>query len=389
MTKAPRPGSQSALREANETRMLQALHDLGPATQSALAERTGLSRATVSNLVHALAGRDIVHTSPTVSGGRRATLVALADAPVPVVIGVDFGRRHVRVVIASLDLEVLAEDAVALPQGHPADESLVVAADLLDTMLHGADVARSRVRGVCVGIPGPIDAARGIVVDGSILPEWVGVTRAAVAEALGFDVQIANDADLGAIAEHAWGPHEGVDELMFVKVATGIGAGLLFGGRLHKGASGLTGEIGHTPIDAGGALCACGNRGCLETVASTRVMTSGLSAVFDRSISTADVVELAQQGNRVVLRVVEEAGLAIGRAVAVACNLVGPEVVVIGGPLASLGEVLIEPVRDGFRRFSIPSQLGRTTIAAASLGERAEALGAVAAARLSSVVTGS
>ncbi|GAA2173829.1 ROK family transcriptional regulator [Agrococcus versicolor] len=381
-----RPGSQGALRAANEARVADVLRD-GPATQSELADRTGLANATVSNIVKDLRERGSVSTSPTVHGGRRATLVTLEAQDGPTVVGVDFGRRHVRIAIARTDLQPLAEDSVALPAGHHASESLAVAATRLDELLEEVGLDRGRIAGTCVGVPGPIDMRTGTIAGHTILPEWVGVSQDRVAEALGLPVEVANDADLGAIAERTAGAYRGVDDLMFVKVGTGIGTGLVLGGRLHRGSIGIAGELGHVQVDPQGPLCVCGNRGCLETLASVRIMTQELSAALRRPVTTADIVEGALGGDPVTRRVIEDAGAAIGRATANAANLLAPSVIVVGGPLVAVGDLLLDPVRDGFRRFAIHALAESTEIVASSLGERAEVLGALVLARDGARVT--
>ncbi|WP_072314317.1 ROK family transcriptional regulator [Agrococcus sp. Marseille-P2731] len=374
------PGSQGALRAANQARVVQALRD-SPATQSEIAERTGLAHATVSNIVRALRERGAVSTAPTVHQGRRASLVTLERAEGPTVVGVDFGRQHVRIAVAADDPMVLIEDEVVLPAGHRADESLAIAVDRLDQLLRGAGLRRDDVAAICVGVPCPIDLRSGAIVGHTILPEWDGVTRDRIGEAFGMPVEVANDADLGAIAERAFGPYADVDDLIFVKIGTGIGCGLVLGGRLHRGAFGIAGELGHVQVEPGGTLCVCGSRGCLETLASVRVMAQSLSEAFGRPITTADIVRQAIEGDLATRRVVADSGVAIGRSVANLSNLLAPSVVVVGGPLAEVGELLLEPVREGFRRFALHALVTTTQVVGSSLGSRAEVLGAVTLAR--------
>lgn len=376
------PGSQGALRAANEARIIDALR-VAPATQSELAERTGLAHATISNIVRELRDRGTVSTSPTVHQGRRASLVTLERAEGPTVVGIDFGRQHVRIAVSADDPAVLVEDELPLEVGHRADESLAIAAERLHELLRDAGLRRSAVAALCVGVPCPIDLRSGTILGHSILPEWDGVTRERIGEAFGMTVELVNDADLGAIAERAYGEHRDVDDLVFVKVGTGIGAGLIIGGSLHRGSFGIAGEMGHVQIDPNGMLCVCGNRGCLETLASVRVMAQSLSAAFGRPVSAADIVRQALEGDPTTRRVVADAGLAIGRAIANTANVLAPSVVVVGGPLAALGDVLLDPVRNGFERFALHALATSTRIVGTSLGARAEVLGAVTRARAS------
>ena len=371
------PGSQSALRKLNEQRIVETLM-AGPATQAELSRQTGLSTATVSNIVKVLHDAGVVATEPTTSSGRRALSVRL-NSNSAVAVGIDFGRRHLRVVLANLAYEVLAEQNITLPLGHEADVSISAAVDLLDSLLEDAGVRRADIVGVGAGIPGPIDHRTGTVAQGAILPEWVGFHLLAhLEERLGLPVFVDNDANLGALSEVTWGPHNGVENLVFVKIGSGIGAGLILNGLLFYGQGGVTGELGHATLVEHGAVCRCGTRGCLETVASTTTMSELLSRGQPEPLTPDEIVRRALAGHPAVLRVIDDAGLAVGRALGNVANLINPEVIVIGGPLADLGEILLEPIRRGLLRHAVPLIGETTTVTMSALGARAEVLGAAA-----------
>ena len=370
------PGSQAALRSLNQQRILDTLLASGPSTQAELARQTGLSSATISNLVKLMEGFGTVETSPTTSSGRRALLVRLVDDGA-IAVGIDFGRRHLRVVLATPGYRVIAEEFLELDAGQVAAEGIDLAHNLLRRLLDEHHITDADVLGVGVGIPGPIDRGRSAVV-GSILPEWSDIDFASIGERLGFPVILENDANLGALAEVAWGPHGATKNLAFVKIGTGIGAGLILNGALFYGNLGITGEIGHGTMIDYGTVCHCGNRGCLETVASTSVMIEVLSRVGQRRVTTSEIILNALGGDSATLRVVDDAGTAVGRALANLANLVNPEVIVIGGSLSRLGDLLLVPMRRGFRRHTVPIVGESTTIVMSSVGDRAEALGAVA-----------
>lgn len=369
------PGSQSALRTLNQQRIADTLRSSGPSTQAELARQTGLSTATISNIVRVMATAGLVETEPTTSSGRRALLVRLRDSSA-VTVGIDFGRRHLRIVIATLGYSVIAEQNVELPLGHRAEDGIDRAAELLASMLAEHSIAATSVLGVGVGIPGPIDRRRGRVVQGAILPEWVGIELTDLEERLHLPVSFDNDANLGALAEVTWGPHSEVENLVFVKIGSGIGSGLILNGTPFYGSLGVTGEIGHDTISDNGVVCHCGNRGCLETVASLSVMLQLLSRAG--IVRIPDIVQRAREGDSATLRVLDDAGLAIGRALASVANLINPDVIVIGGPLADLGELFLAPIKRGLVRHAVPSVGEMTTIVMSSLGEKAEALGAAA-----------
>jgi len=381
---ASNPGSQGALRHLNQERLFEFLLANGPSTQAELARGTGLSTATVSNIVRDMAAKGVVATSPVNSSGRRALLVQLSDTG-DIAVGVDFGRRHVRIVLSTLGYEVLAEESVALPLGYDVATSLQIASDLIDRLLESNGFERQSVLAVGVGVPGPIDRRTGTVLQGAILPEWVGVNLRDLESVFHFPVVVDNDANLGALAEVTWGANRGIRNLMFVKIGSGIGAGLILNGQPYYGYLGITGELGHTPVVEHGIICRCGNRGCLETVASTTVMLESLSRGSDEGITTADIVSGGLARDPSTLRVVGDAGAAIGKAIANIANIINPEIVLIGGPLAGLGDALLDPIQHGILQNAIPAIGDTTTLRMSSLGDRAESLGAAALVIQSSI----
>ncbi|RFA12078.1 ArsR family transcriptional regulator [Subtercola boreus] len=372
-----KPGSQSALKAFNQRSVTQRLLGSASLTQAELSRATGLSTASISNIVRALVQDGIAETSPTISSGRRALLVRLSNNGA-VSVGIDFGRSHVRIVIVTLDYRIVAEQTLSLEIRYSALHALSLAAERLDAMLCEFHIPRTAVLGVGVGIPGPINLRSQTVIHGNVLPEWIGVSVSDIENHMRFPVVIDNDANLGALCEVTWGPHSSTENLIFIKVGTGIGAGLIINGRQFKGALGLSGEVGHIPTSEHGLLCRCGNRGCLETVASTRIMIERLSLSEHPSSTTADIVRLALDGDSETRRVVEDAGFAIGRMAAILSDVLNPHAVVIGGPLSAMGEVFLEPIRRGLNQYAMPLISETTTVTASSFGDRAEALGAAA-----------
>ncbi len=376
--KGTNPGSQSALRRLNEQRVLDTLGAQSTLTQAELARATGLSSATISNIVKSLTAQHRVQTAPVTSSGRRAQGVALLDVA-DVAAGIDFGRSNVRVVLAHPGFRLLDESFRSLSIGHFAEESIAVAAQMLAEACARTGIKQQELLGAGIGVPGPIDHRNNMVIHGAILPEWVGIDIAGqLRAALGIAVMIDNDANLGALAQITWGEHQTCEDLCFLKIGTGIGSGLILNGALYYGHLGITGEIGHATIFDQGAICRCGNRGCLETVASTSTMTELLAQAEGRPISVEDVIERALSGDSATLRVIDDAGVAVGHALANIANLINPEAMVIGGPLAPLGDFLLAPIRRGLNRHAIPLVGENTALHMSMLGDRAEALGAVA-----------
>jgi predicted NBD/HSP70 family sugar kinase len=274
---------------------------------------------------------------------------------------------------------VLAELSQDIDVDHAATDGLDTAVRLVEAALAEADIPHDRVLGVGMGLPGPIHVPGGTVGSTSILPGWVGVdARAVMSERLGLPVRVENDANLGALAELVFGAGRGLQDFVYIKVSSGIGAGFVIGGRLHRGVGGTAGEIGHTQFREGGDVCRCGNRGCLETTAAAGAITSAVSAGRGERVTVARVIELNDAGDALAQRVLADAGREIGVAVANLCNLFNPERVIVGGELSAAGEVLLAPIVQSLRRHAIPTAAADVDVVAGRLGKRAEVMGALA-----------
>ena len=260
-----------------------------------------------------------------------------------------------------------------------ADGALDLAGDLVYRVLAEAGVSRSRVVGAGMGLPGPFDRRRRMINSATILPGWVGRDPAAELEArLGLQVEVDNDANLGALGEHRFGAGRGVSDAVYVKLATGIGSGLILRGALHRGATGIAGELGHVQVQPDGVVCNCGGRGCLQTVAAVPSLLGAARAAHGPELTLQGLVELVAQGDFGVRRIVGEAGRAVGRVLSDLCNLVNPEAIIVGGDLSAAGEPLLAGIREAIDRHALPGAAEAVDVRAATLGERAEVLGALA-----------
>jgi predicted NBD/HSP70 family sugar kinase len=229
-----------------------------------------------------------------------------------------------------------------------------------------------------MGLPGPVHRS-GVVGSSAILPGWAGTHAAErMSDLLGMEVWLRNDANLGALAEATWGAGRGATTVVYLKLATGIGAGIVIDGRLFGGAGGTAGEIGHTSLDETGDICRCGSRGCLETYASGAAIAGLLSRSLGEPLGPDDVMQRAVDGDPGCRRALADAGRHIGAAVADLCNLVNPERIIVGGSMAVAGDVLLDPLREAVGLRAIPSAAEDVEIVLGELGERAELLGAVA-----------
>jgi len=373
-------GSLEALRELNRLRVIDALRQRGTASRSEIARQTGLSRTTVTTLVNDLQARGLVVEQPLLEihgRGRPPTLLRL-DPSVGAVVGIHFDHRHLRVAVADLSSTVLAEHWQDHDVDRAAEEALDAAADLVEVVLGEAGIERSRVVGAGAALSGPV-SRDGTVGSTVILPGWEGLNAVdELTRRLDLQVAVDNDANLGALAEVSFGAGRGMSDVIYVMVSSGVGAGIVIDGRLHRGVTGLAGELGHVRVRAEGAVCRCGNRGCLETVASTDAVLSLLRPTHGQDLGIRGLVELLDGGDAAAVRVVNDAGREIGRVIAGLCNVLSPAGVIVGGDLGVIAEQLMAGIREALDRYALPTVRAGIELRAGVLGERAEVLGALA-----------
>jgi len=381
-------GSLAWLRDRNRRRVMEVLRMQGRVSQADISRATGLSRTTISTMIAELRKAGLVLDIDTrrmhPHGGRPGVELVLRD-PAQVVVGIDLGHSHIGVAVADLGHNVLAERRAELDVNREAVQALDSAARMFADVLARAGVDSGSVLGAGIGIPGPVDLAHGTAGSATILPGWVGLRIASEMEQrLGVPVEVENDANLGALAELTWGAGRDCSNFAYIKAATGIGAGIVVDGRLLRGATGTAGEIGHTTLHEAGALCYCGNRGCLETVASGPAIVELVGPIDGERPALGRIIELAAGGDLRCRRAIADAGREIGVAVAGLCNLINPERVIVGGLLSRAGEVLLRPMRESIRRHAVQAAAATLDVRAAVFVERAELLGAVALALLRS-----
>jgi predicted NBD/HSP70 family sugar kinase len=369
-------GSPADLGRANRQRVVEVLQEEGALSQAELARASGLSPATISSIVRELESERRLERESS----RRGAPLRLVPLP-GFVLGFDYGHRHLRVAVADRTGEILAETTRRLPRDHEAKAGVSAGVELAKQLLADAGGGLADVVACGMGLPAPVLAETQLVGSSSILPGWVGVhANEQLAQALGHPVSVDNDANLGALAEMTWGAGRGARDLVYLKLATGIGAGIVVDGSLVRGAAGTAGEIGHTTMDEHGEVCRCGNRGCLETVASADTVLRLLAPQHGSDLTLHDAIDAALAGDAGCRRVIGDAGRHIGVALANLVNLLSPELIVVGGELAGAGDILLDPIREAVDRYAIETAARATRLVPAALGERAEVLGAVALA---------
>jgi predicted NBD/HSP70 family sugar kinase len=274
---------------------------------------------------------------------------------------------------------VLAEDSAPVDVDEDGADALDRAARMVRQALRSASLARGDLHGVGMCVPAPLDR-RSERIHGRILPGWRDLSPSdELQRRLDVPVWVDNDANLGALAELNHGAGRGAADVVYVKVASGVGAGIVLGGRLHRGTTGIAGELGHVQFGEDGQVCRCGNRGCLETLVAAPRLLELLQPAYDEPLSTHRLLELDETGDAGVRRVLSDAGRTIGRVLGDLCNSLNPEAVVVGGPLG-----ISRSLGDGFRaavdRYAQPDTAAAVRVVPGELGDRAEIVGAVSLA---------
>lgn len=359
--------------------MLAELADREPVSQADLVRRTGLARATVAAVVADLVASGTVLAE--VDGapgrpGRPARLVRLAP-PNGIVGAVDFGHTHLAVALADQAGAVISELQEPLDVDSSAATSLRRAARLLDALRR--ELADRSINVVVLGVPGPVDSA-GQLRAGTLLPGW-NDTRPGedLARLIGLPVVADNDANLGALGEYTFGAGRGHRDLLYVKVSSGIGAGIVLGGKLYRGSRGNAGEIGHIQVADGGVMCRCGARGCLETLSSNDAALRLMRTAHQHAdLDLAGIGELLCANDPGTTRLFEDMGATIGRVVAALAANLDPELIVVGGPLVTDPGPLVSGMATAVRRFTQPYVSDQLLVVGGTLGHRASLLGAVA-----------
>src|SRR5437660_1397204 len=303
-------------------------------------------------------------------------------------VGVELCASSARAALVSASGEVVARRDAAFSGEDLAAQVARLVSELRDS-------THVRVAAVGVGLPGLVNPQTGRVVISSDLPSAVRADlRAELSKAMSLPVTLDNDANAGAMGEYAAGAGRGSRNMFYVTIGTGIGGAIIIDGKLWRGASGFAGEFGHITIGAEGVECACGNVGCLETVASApnivrrtrerllRDSTSSLSRLgLNKDFTAADIAHAARDGDDFAALMIERTGRYIGTAIAAVINLLNPERIVLGGGVMDAGELILDPVIREAGRRSFQPNFESTQIVAATLGPDAAPIGAALLAR--------
>ena len=362
----------------------------GGLSRADLADKMGLTRAAVSLIINDLLDTGVIQEAEVRSAPSGRPPVTLEINPKLGLVGaVDMGASHMSIAVADFTARILREFEVPLDIKNGPKVCLAEAHQQLLKLLESLGLSIENISAVGVGVPGPVITEAGMVVAPPIMPGWDRYPiRATLEKKWGCPVTLNNDAELGALGEWAYGAGRGEKNIAYIKVGSGIGAGLILNQQIYGGTRGAAGEIGHLTIDENGPLCNCGNHGCLEAFASGHAIAqqgellvqSGkrtlLSDLGTEKITAHEVAEAARRGDLHAQEILRRSGTFIGIAIAGLINLFNPSIVIIGGGVAQVGDLLTAPIRQAVRERAMRASEQSVRITTAMLGRRSLLMGA-------------
>lgn len=382
----------------SEKRSIDLVRKYGECTKAELVAYTDYSRTKITSCIDSLLNKKILvaNKSTKYSGGRRSKTFRLNEK-LALVAGFDIGATSIDVAVADFSGRLLARHAESASVKDGPIKILGRCCSLLEQMLKDNGLNAEKMSGIGIGVPGPVDFSAGTVVSPPIMPGWdcYPIIQTVQQWFPSANVVVDNDVNVMALGELSLGAAQGVDNLIFVKIGTGIGAGVICEGKIYRGSSGCAGDIGHICVDKSGPLCHCGNKGCLETVAGGPAIAerSLLAAQAARSsillehyerngqvLRAEDVGEAAREGDAVAIEAIRESGQSVGDVLAALVNFYNPDMIVIGGGVSNLGNLLLSSIRQAVFNRSLPLATRNLQIVFSEIGADAGIFGAVSLA---------
>jgi predicted NBD/HSP70 family sugar kinase len=363
--------------------LLKLIREGEGSTRADLAKRTGLARSTITQRLEQLHRLGLLkEIGGSESTGGRPPMRLAFNEDAGLVLAADLGATHSRLAVTNLAGEVLAEDRGEIEIAAGPEPVLDWVEDRFSKLLEECSRGRAEVAGIGIGLPGPVEHSTGLPRNPPIMPGWDGFpVPERFASRYGAPVLVDNDVNIMALGEH-WTDWRDVEHLLFVKVGTGIGCGIVADRAIHRGADGAAGDIGHVRIatDAGSedVVCSCGNVNCLEALASGGAMARQLRAAGIDARDSRAVVELTRAGLPAAVQLVRQSGRLVGEVIAATVNFFNPSVIVVGGDVAEAQEQLLAGVREVVYQRSLPLATRHLRIVRSPLADRAGMIGAAA-----------
>jgi glucokinase-like ROK family protein len=366
--------------------------EAGPVSRARLTEALSSSRGKITAEVARLIEAGLLaEEGPAESeGGRRSSLLGIPHSA-GLIAAVDIGATSIDVALTTLGSELVAHRGESVDVRFGPQPVLGRVKELFSELLEGQAADPRDVLAIGIGVPGPVEQASGLLTAPPIMPGWDRFPiRDVFAGEYAAPVFVDNDVNIMALGEHWGGVAKGVDDMIFVKIGTGIGSGIIIGGSIHRGTQGCAGDFGHICVDPNGPVCSCGNIGCLEAMAAAptivlqaeRCAREGESPALGEilaekgELNTKDIGEAARRSDYCALTIIRRSGRLIGQTLAAAVNVLNPSMIVIGGGVSHIGHALLAEIRSAVYQRSLPLATRNLPVVMSELDEVAGVLGA-------------
>ncbi|WP_212648211.1 ROK family protein [Deinococcus hopiensis] len=362
--------------------------------------RTRFSKSKVGSIVGDLIDEELIEEGSVQdsSGGRRPTGLQL-HRNLGYAIGIDLGVTSVTVTVSDVNFQVVASSTTETDVRVGPGPVLAIISRSIDQLLKEQTIRRSQILGIGMGVPGPVEFHTGLLINPPLMPNWEGFNlREYFAESHSAPVFVDNDVNVMALGElhhrRSNGDSDGNENMIVVNLGTGIGAGIIVRGEVYRGADGAAGDIGHVSIDPQGPRCHCGNTGCIEALAgapnivreAVAAAEQGISTILQDLVSTkgqltlSDVSLAARQGDPAANHVIQTAGSRVGQVLASLVNFFNPSHLLLDGPVAYMGPLMLASIRQSVYARSLPLSTRKLHIDYTQLGTRSGARGSTALA---------
>lgn len=381
-----------------EVEVMRALRRQGRISRTEISNITGWSKAKASQEIRSLVNKGyLVEFGEGVSQGGRKPRLLRINNQLGYIAGIDIGATSLDIALADVTGLIVQRRSEPTDVHLSAETVFGRCSKLLLELIQEQGAIPTQILGIGVGVPGPVDFARGVLVAPPLMPEWENFLirdffKKTFQSAF---VVVDNDVNIMALGEQRAGDGAGIDHFIFIKIGTGIGAGIISNGKIHRGSDGSAGDIGHICVDKNGPLCACGNKGCLEAMAAGPAITSkameaarnGSSPVLSQAreskggvIRPEDVNAACREGDQAALDIIRDSGQMIGDVLASLVNFFNPSHIFIGGGIANFGNHLLVAIRRAVLHRSLPLATTHLSIKFSKMGSNAGVVGAISLA---------
>ncbi len=381
--------------DSTDAAVLKEIRQDGPLSRTDLAQKLGYSRASITPMVQKLITQEVLREigQGQSAGGRRPLLIDF-NRQFGFIAGVDIGATSVDIALADFQGDILTRSAEPCDVRVGPEKLLSRVTKIIIRMLDEQEGSPDRLLAIGIGVPGPVEFSKGVLIAPPLMPSWEGYPIKGYLRTTFPSAQVAvdNDVNIMAKGEQQMGAGRGVDNFLFIKIGTGIGCGIIVQHEIYRGSDGCAGDVGHICVDYNGPICHCGNPGCLEFMAAGPAIASagikgaqaGKSVFLARrleenggTLTAIDVGDAAAAGDRLANEIIRDSGQKIGGVLAGLVNFFNPRFIFIGGGVSNIGLQFLSSIRRSTLRRATALSTRKLKIEYSRLGEDAGVVGAI------------